>query len=44
VKLADPTLYRDQAQEVKALQIRFAAIEEALMQALTRWEALTGKE
>ncbi|MSQ19425.1 MAG: ATP-binding cassette domain-containing protein [Betaproteobacteria bacterium] len=43
VKLADPTLYRDQAQEVKALQIRFAAIEEALMQALTRWEELTGK-
>ena len=40
-KLADPTLYRDQSQEVKALQIRFAAIEEALMQALTRWEALT---
>jgi ABC transport system ATP-binding/permease protein len=43
VKLADPTLYRDQAQEVKALQIRFAAIEEALMQALTRWEELTGR-
>ncbi len=42
-KLADPTLYRDQAQEVKALQIRFAAIEEALMQALTRWEELTAK-
>jgi ABC transport system ATP-binding/permease protein len=42
-KLADPALYRDKVQEVKALQIRFAAIEEALMQALTRWEELTAK-
>ncbi len=42
-KLADPTLYRDQPNDVKALQIRFAAIEEALMQALTRWEELTAK-
>ncbi len=42
-KLNDPVLYREQAQQVKALQIRHAAIEEALMQALTRWEALAGK-
>ncbi len=42
-KLNDPVLYREQPQQVKALQIRFAAIEEALMQALTRWDELTAK-
>ncbi len=42
-KINDPVLYREQGGHVKALQIRHAAIEEALMQALTRWEALAGK-
>ena len=43
-KLADPALYRERAGEVKPLQARHAAIEEALTQALKRWEELEAKE
>jgi len=43
-RLADPALYRDRPGEVKPLQARHAAIEEALTQALARWEELEGKK
>jgi ATP-binding cassette subfamily F protein uup len=43
-RLADPVLYRDRPGEVKPLQARHAAIEEALTQALARWEELEGKK
>ncbi|UUX96317.1 ATP-binding cassette domain-containing protein [Aquabacterium sp. J223] len=40
-RLADPALYAGaSAQEAPALQARFAAIEDELMAALERWEAL----
>jgi ATP-binding cassette subfamily F protein uup len=42
-RLADGTLYRDQPDEVKQLQLRFAGIEAELMQSLTRWEALDSR-
>ncbi len=42
-RLADGALYRDQPDEVKQLQSRFAAIEAELMQSLTRWEALDSR-
>jgi len=42
--LGDSTLYRDAPERVKALQARFAAIEEALLAALERWEALEAKQ
>jgi ABC transport system ATP-binding/permease protein len=42
-KLADPALYRDQAGEVKELQLRHAAIEAELTQLLARWEELEAK-
>jgi len=38
--LADPALYRDAPDRVKALQARYGAIEEELMSCLARWEAL----
>jgi len=43
-KLADPVLYRDRPGELKPLQARHAAIEEALTQALARWEGLEAKK
>ncbi len=43
-RLADPVLYRDRPGEVKPLQARHDAIEEALTQALARWEKLEGKK
>ena len=43
-KLADPALYRDRPGELKPLQARHAAIEEALTQALARWEGLEAKK
>ncbi|MDB5865604.1 MAG: transporter ATP-binding protein [Betaproteobacteria bacterium] len=43
-QLADPDLYRDQADEVKALQQRYVAIETELMESLARWEALEAKQ
>jgi len=39
-RLADAALYRERPDEVKRLQARYAAIEEELMAALERWEAL----
>jgi ABC transport system ATP-binding/permease protein len=43
-RLADPALYRDRPGEVKPLQARQAAIEEALTRALERWEELEVKK
>ena len=43
LRLGDPALYREQPEQVKAMQARFAEIEEQLMQALSRWEALEAK-
>jgi ABC transport system ATP-binding/permease protein len=43
-QLADPALYRDRPEQVKQLQLRHAAIEAELTQALTRWEALEAKK
>jgi ATP-binding cassette subfamily F protein uup len=43
-QLADPDLYRDRADKVKALQQRYAAIETGLMESLARWEALEAKQ
>jgi ATP-binding cassette subfamily F protein uup len=42
--LADPATYRDEPARVKPLQDRFAAIEEELLESLTRWEALEAKQ
>ena len=39
--LADGTLYQSDAARAVALQMRDAEIEEALTQALERWEALS---
>ena len=41
--LADAALYRDQPEQVKQLNLRFAAIEKALAAALARWEQLEAK-
>ncbi|PKO63492.1 MAG: ABC transporter ATP-binding protein, partial [Betaproteobacteria bacterium HGW-Betaproteobacteria-17] len=43
-RLADPTLYQDQPQEVAALHARTQAIEAELLGALARWEALEAKQ
>ena len=43
-RLADTTLYRDHPGEVKPLQARFAELEEKLLAALHRWEALEAKK
>ncbi|MHB1592547.1 MAG: ATP-binding cassette domain-containing protein, partial [Sulfuricella sp.] len=43
-KLADGELYRANPEEVKRLQARTAEIEEALLTALARWEALEAKK
>ncbi len=42
-KLADTGLYQSQPDEVKALQARFAEIDEEMLQALARWEELEAK-
>jgi ATP-binding cassette subfamily F protein uup len=39
-RLADPALYRDQPQEARRLNQRYAAIERELSSVLTRWEEL----
>ena len=39
-RLADPALYRDQPQEARRLNQRYAAIERELTSVLTRWEEL----
>lgn len=41
--LADPAVYRDQADEVKRLQARLKAIENELEQRLIRWEELESR-
>ena len=43
-RLADTALYRDHPGEVKPLQARFAELEEKLLAALQRWEALEAKK
>ena len=43
-RLADTTLYRDHPEQVKPLQARFAELEEKLLAALQRWEALEAKK
>jgi ATP-binding cassette subfamily F protein uup len=42
-RLADPELYRQQADEVQRLNQRFAAIDEELMVNLEKWEAIEAK-
>jgi ATP-binding cassette subfamily F protein uup len=42
-ELADPALYRDEADRVPALRQRYAAIEAELMECLARWEALEAR-
>ncbi|MDP1717851.1 MAG: ATP-binding cassette domain-containing protein, partial [Burkholderiales bacterium] len=42
-ELADPALYRGQPGRVQALQQRYAAVEDELMQCLVRWEALEAR-
>ncbi len=39
-RLADPDLYRQQADEVKRLNERFAEIDELLLHSLERWETI----
>lgn len=41
--LANPTLYRDQPEQVKQLNLRFAALDAELASALSRWEELEAK-
>jgi ATP-binding cassette subfamily F protein uup len=43
-KLGDADLYRDDPDQVKALQSRYAAIEAELMENLARWETLEAKQ
>jgi ABC transport system ATP-binding/permease protein len=43
-RLADPQLYRSQADQVKTLQARVEAIDGELLQLLERWEALEAKQ
>ncbi len=43
-RLADTALYRDHPGEVKPLQACFAELEEKLLAALQRWEALEAKK
>ncbi|RPH67699.1 MAG: ATP-binding cassette domain-containing protein [Burkholderiales bacterium] len=42
-RLADPAAWRDDAGELRAMNERFAAIEEALLATLERWEALESR-
>ena len=42
-KLADPSTYQNDAAGVAAMNERFAAIEEELLTALERWEALEAR-
>ena len=41
--LANGALYRDQPEQVKQLNLRFAALEAELASVLSRWEALEAK-
>jgi ATP-binding cassette subfamily F protein uup len=42
-QLADPEVYKRDAAKVPVMQARFEAIDEELLTALERWEALGGK-
>ncbi|RJX33223.1 MAG: ATP-binding cassette domain-containing protein [Oxalobacter sp.] len=42
-RLADPELYRQQANDVKQLNERFAKIDEELLECLERWEAIDAR-
>jgi ATP-binding cassette subfamily F protein uup len=42
-RLASASLYTHEPQRVGELQARYAAIEDELMQALERWEALSAR-
>jgi ATP-binding cassette subfamily F protein uup len=42
-RLGDPALYRNEGEQVKALQLRHAAIEQELASLLQRWEALEAR-
>jgi ATP-binding cassette subfamily F protein uup len=42
-QLADPDLYKQKAQEVQRLNQRFAEIDEQLMEALEKWEAIEAR-
>ena len=43
-RFADPALYRDAAQEAKALQAELAQVERDLADAYARWEVLEGRK
>jgi ATP-binding cassette subfamily F protein uup len=43
-QLADAAVYRDQPAGVQALQSRYSAIEDELMQCLSRWEELEARQ
>ena len=43
-QLADPAVYKEEPARVAMLQSRYAAIEEELMTALTRWEELESRK
>jgi ATP-binding cassette subfamily F protein uup len=43
-RFADPSLYRDAAQEAKALHAELAQVERDLADAYARWEVLEGRK
>ena len=43
IRLSDPLIYRDHADEAKALQVRSSSIEKELMECLERWDELEAK-
>jgi ATP-binding cassette subfamily F protein uup len=43
-QLGDADFYRDQPDKVHALQQRYSAIENELMESLTKWEELEGRQ
>ena len=42
-RLASASLYTDEPQRVGELQVRYAQIEDELLQALERWETLSAR-
>ncbi len=43
-RLADPDLYRSDPEQVKTAKLRYAKLDELLLQLLARWEELEGKQ
>ena len=41
--LADPSIYKEKAAEVKRLNVRFAEIDQLLLESLERWEAIEAR-